>query len=458
MGPANTRSVLARSMLASSQQRVENRLGDRGSSVFSIGEHATIDILLGSCAERFHLPVNGAIGLYSYDGTLLKGSSRVRSLVKPNETIYLQRKEDCDDFLFGCDWLRWGLLCFMIAIAGIITTSCLFAPLKHTHPFEMGVVIDAGSSHSEAVIFRWHHPKINGTGKALEEGRVKSHKGGISSLTPEEVYAEYRDMLNRTKMLIANYTDERAVLYMSATGGMRLLRMQNPDRASAIMESVREAMKESGFIFEMAEISAGADEGAQAWVSINHIEDRLSSYQPTFGSLDLGGASTQITVEVDRKEEATRSLKLYGKEHFVFSKSYLCFGLDQAYLRYVITLLIENSAFDNHNYTVESPCHCDGFTAQKNLSQILGPCVHSDRLPPHIEDEEDKIIVINGKWNATRCRVVTDDIFDAGTCGRHEYKYCFDEVNITLPMKMDYIAFSGFSSQRMKLGSEVVTD
>ena len=44
--------------------------------------------------------------------------------------------------------------------------------------------------------------------------------------------------------------------------------MQSPDRAVAIMAHVREAMKDSGFIYEKAEISNGADEGAQGWVRV----------------------------------------------------------------------------------------------------------------------------------------------------------------------------------------------
>lgn len=88
----------------------------------------------------------------------------------------------------------------------------------------MGVVIDAGSSHSEAKIFQWVEPKTNGTGKAVEVKTVGSNMKGISSLTPEETYAEYRRILAEVQDYIANYTSDKAVAYMSATGGMRLLK------------------------------------------------------------------------------------------------------------------------------------------------------------------------------------------------------------------------------------------
>lgn len=40
------------------------------------------------------------------------------------------------------------------------------------YAYQMGVVIDAGSSHSEAHLFRWDGEKANGTGRVQEEAGV----------------------------------------------------------------------------------------------------------------------------------------------------------------------------------------------------------------------------------------------------------------------------------------------
>lgn len=51
-----------------------------------------------------------------------------------------------DDCLFGCHWLRWSVLCFVIAIVGIVATTCVFALTKHRAPFEVIRLLDVFSN------------------------------------------------------------------------------------------------------------------------------------------------------------------------------------------------------------------------------------------------------------------------------------------------------------------------
>lgn len=56
--------------------------------------------------------------------------------------------------------------------------------------------------------------------------------------------------------------------------------------------------------------------------------------QETYGALDLGGASTQITFVPEDKgiESPSNALyfRLYGKDYSVYTHSFLCYGKDQA--------------------------------------------------------------------------------------------------------------------------------
>lgn len=56
--------------------------------------------------------------------------------------------------------------------------------------------------------------------------------------------------------------------------------------------------------------------------------------QETYGALDLGGASTQITFvpQNERIESPSNALhfRLYGKDYSVYTHSFLCYGKDQA--------------------------------------------------------------------------------------------------------------------------------
>lgn len=63
------------------------------------------------------------------------------------------------------------------------------------------------------------------------------------------------------------------------------------------------------------------------------------------GSLALSGASAQIAFEVGEVESnrpGVSRLQLFGREHFVYSRSSLCFGVSQAYLRYLARILHDN--------------------------------------------------------------------------------------------------------------------
>lgn len=61
--------------------------------------------------------------------------------------------------------------------------------------------------------------------------------------------------------------------------------------------------------------------------------------QETYGALDLGGASTQITfVPQNQTIESPQNalyFRLYGKDYSVYTHSFLCYGKDQALLQKV---------------------------------------------------------------------------------------------------------------------------
>lgn len=62
-----------------------------------------------------------------------------------------------------------------------------------------------------------------------------------------------------------------------------------------------------------------------------------SDSQETYGALDLGGASTQITfVPQNQTIESPQNalyFRLYGKNYNVYTQSFLCYGKDQALLQ-----------------------------------------------------------------------------------------------------------------------------
>ena len=59
----------------------------------------------------------------------------------------------------------------------------------------------------------------------------------------------------------------------------------------------------------------------------------------TFGALDMGGASTQITFVPTTTAPNSVKLTLYGKEYSVYTHSFLCYGLREAQRRFLAQLV-----------------------------------------------------------------------------------------------------------------------
>ena len=71
----------------------------------------------------------------------------------------------------------------------------------------------------------------------------------------------------------------------------------------------------------------------------------LSEATPiSLGAMDLGGASTQMTF-IPRDTSKTpvsymEDLTLYGEDYSVYTHSYLCYGLNEAYRQYLAHLVV----------------------------------------------------------------------------------------------------------------------
>ena len=67
----------------------------------------------------------------------------------------------------------------------------------------------------------------------------------------------------------------------------------------------------------------------------------------TYGAMDLGGASTQMTFISQHPsaspEDSREHLVMYGTEYDVYTHSYLCYGINEAHRQYLAHLVIVSS-------------------------------------------------------------------------------------------------------------------
>lgn len=90
-----------------------------------------------------------------------------------------------------------------------------------------------------------------------------------------------------------------------------------------------------------------------------------ASMRPTYGALDLGGASTQITFvpkpNAHLPKQYGENLLLYGDNYTVYTHSYLCYGMNEAF-RQLLAELVQVS--------IKTP-HCKlGFNTDEGSNTI----------------------------------------------------------------------------------------
>nr|ALT32074.1 putative ectonucleoside triphosphate diphosphohydrolase 2 [Hypsibius dujardini] len=291
------------------------------------------------------------------------------------------------------------------------------APSVVTHNFL--VIIDAGSSHTKLYVYKWPSAKIKGTGIVVEESNMDC-KTILSNFKnqPEEAGPSLRECLNFAAMQVPQEIWRVTRVLLGATAGMRVLSASNETIAKAIMLSVSDYVgKRYQFVVEARNIAilSPENEGAFSWVSVNFAKGILkenanaevepSTRQPTWGSLDVGGASTQFSVEVIQTKVAPSfCVKSFGQEYKIYTKSFLCYGKNEAYRRYKALLI------RSHNFTepIVDPCRPAQFdTVVQFNDHFAKPCSNVTVADVHYKEK----FVITGGADGDRCHDHVQELF-----------------------------------------------
>ncbi|XP_059951846.1 nucleoside diphosphate phosphatase ENTPD5 isoform X2 [Mesoplodon densirostris] len=123
-------------------------------------------------------------------------------------------------------------------------------------------------------------------------------------------------------------------------------------------KQVKEIFRKSPFLVpdDSVSIMDGSYEGILAWVTVNFLTGQLHGHsQETVGTLDLGGASTQITFlpQFEKTLEQTprgylTSFEMFNSTYKLYTHSYLGFGLKAARLTTLGAL--ETEGIDGHTF------------------------------------------------------------------------------------------------------------
>ncbi|XP_073682902.1 ectonucleoside triphosphate diphosphohydrolase 6 isoform X2 [Garra rufa] len=240
--------------------------------------------------------------------------------------------------------------------------------------FQYGIMFDAGSTGTRIHIFKFQI-EPNEAPKLAHE-TFKAIKPGLSAYAddPEKSKEGLLELLNVAKETVPETLWSSSPVMLRATAGLRLL---PGEKATILLDKVREAFSESLFLYKPASVSImdGADEGMSAWITVNFLLGGLHGTEtPTVGMLDLGGGSTQITFSLQEEKtiqtlpiDYVTSFQMFNISHALYSHSYLGLGLMSARLAVLGGIEAEPSG----PHELVSPCLAPDYSGQWEHAEIL---------------------------------------------------------------------------------------
>lgn len=300
-----------------------------------------------------------------------------------------------------------------------------------------GLMIDAGSTGSRihTYTFRKH------TDSPLQLLHEDFHalKPGLSSYAgdPTAAAKSLLPLLERARSRVPSSVRQNTPVVLRATAGLRLT---GPEASSAILTSVRNTLKSSGFRFdsdEWAEILAGNDEGIYSWITVNHLLGR--GQKDSVGTLEMGGGSAQIAF-VPRDSQSinavgncslpAENVPFGGADVKLYTTSHLEFGLQKA-------RALALTAFEKEGVLDANPCVNNG-----EKIQVKVPF-----------DKNDKQVQLSGQGNFQKCKEMLDRFVARPAMNdKCECDYCTYHGAPQPPAIDEYVAIAFYRERTVLLG------
>lgn len=170
------------------------------------------------------------------------------------------------------------------------------------------MIVDCGSSGSRAHIFRWkstEEPKqIELVKNQLDGDSVSFHiTPGLSTLKddPDRASDYMEPVMKYISESIPQDKHLDTPVYFMATAGMRLL--DDSVRKRIMSDITRDLRAKFSFPRIKTQVITGALEGVYSWLSLNRDLGGSSSPRRSLGMLEMGGASAQVTFELNNEIE-----------------------------------------------------------------------------------------------------------------------------------------------------------
>ncbi|XP_029206086.2 ectonucleoside triphosphate diphosphohydrolase 1-like [Acropora millepora] len=277
--------------------------------------------------------------------------------------------------------------------------------IADSDPTKYAIAFDAGETKTKMVIYKIHSKTSPLHVKDVTQlhPSLTQVEPGIGWLAerPSAVEDYLLPLMNAAVSTVPEEKQRSSPVFFLATGGMRRLR---EDLANATLKEVKRLLSDKRkcpFEFDLkdARIISGENEGMYGWITVNFLKETLLPGKPkaTYGILDVGGASNENAFE--SSTNVTLSLTLGERKINLFSKSYLGYGLEQAYHRYLTIQMLSQQSLTKG--VVKSPCHFKGSKENVTIGHL--------------------VVIIEGTASIETCRSFILEAFFSGSDGSPFY-------------------------------------
>ncbi|XP_005383636.2 PREDICTED: ectonucleoside triphosphate diphosphohydrolase 3 [Chinchilla lanigera] len=348
-----------------------------------------------------------------------------------------------------------SLVVLLLSIVVLVTLTLVQTRHSQVIPpgLKYGVVLDAGSSRTTVYVYQWPAEKENNTGVVSQTFECSVRGPGISSYGdhPQDAPMAFEDCMERVQQQVPAPLHGSTRVYLGATAGMRLLRLQNETAADEVLASIQSYFESQPFDFRGAQIISGQEEGVYGWITANYIKGNFLEKDlwhmwvhphgvGTTGALDLGGASTQITFMAEAAGALNTSdvvqVSLYGYTYTLYTHSFQCYGRNEAEKRF-LALLLQNSSADTQ---VTNPCYPRGYRVTVPMGQVFNSLCTAQQRPASYNPLRS--VIFEGTGDPWLCWEKVASIFDFRAC--HGQEDCSFDGVYQPKVQGPFVAFAGF--------------
>jgi hypothetical protein len=287
------------------------------------------------------------------------------------------------------------IICLSIFVAAFFTTTAIANETSYS------IIVDAGSSGSRLHIFQNNTQTTLPNIAEIFSENVATPLASFAS-HPQDAGHSLKPILDDALNYFTNnhITSHPIKIHVLGTAGMRLLDKRTQREIYRNVKSYIRTYYSSQLVINETRTITGKEEGLFDWLDINYLSNHFANQTDTVGSLDVGGASTQIafaTYDTSKAIDETR-ITINNKNYIVFIKSFLGLGQDQA--RDCMNTSSLAGACYPLNYTLNEkiPGNYSLLTCTSNYGEVIsGYHVNNEILPI---DPAQKFIAYSGAFYA----------------------------------------------------------